>query len=178
MTHQNQPKSPDSDRLAEIESQLSMTQLRYLIARVEAASDKEAADTIGIKASTVKRWNDDGSKSLIDEAVRLMLHDGIVTAREILRRNLAKAAAVKAAGLDSDNEKIRQDAATEIIDRAGEIGKPTQRNEHTGANGGAIETNTIVEIRGVDYRTVAAKLAPRSVPYSDAPGEDENSFNG
>lgn len=136
MANQNQPKSPDSDRLEQIERQLSITQLRYLVARVDTTSDKEAADMIGIKPATVKRWNDDGSKLLIDEALRLIVQDGIVTALELRRRNLAKAMAVKVKGLDSNDERVRQNTATEIIEW--ELGKATQKSELTGKDGGPV----------------------------------------
>jgi hypothetical protein len=124
MTDQYQPNDTDSARLSEIVSQLTITQLRYIVARNESKSDKEAAETIGIIPATVKGWE---NKALVDDAVRLMLSDGVITARELRRRNLAKAMAVKVAGLDRDNEKIKQDVATEIIE--GELGKAIQRNE-------------------------------------------------
>lgn len=55
-----------------------------------------------------------------------------------------------------------------------------ERTEHTGEGGGAIkqETRNVVEIVAVDYRTVAAKIAPGSVPDSDAPGESQSAFDG
>lgn len=133
---QSGQKSTDGGRLAEILSQLSTTQIRFIIARNETKSDKEAAEIVGISTSTVRNWGEDGAKKLVDEAVRLMAFDGVITALELRRRNLAKAMAVKAAGLDSDNERIRQDAATEIIEW--ELGKATIKNEFTGANGNAL----------------------------------------
>jgi hypothetical protein len=138
MTEPNQPNITDSNqtRLQEILGQLSLAQIRFIVARNETKSDKDAAEMIGISPGYVKQWNVDGSKALIDEALVLMAHDGVITALEIRRRNLAKAMAVKAAALDSDNEKIRQDAATEIIEW--ELGKATQRSELTGKDGGAI----------------------------------------
>ena len=140
MSNQFPPKQTenDSNELAEIESQLSLSQIRFLVARMECPTDKEAAIAIGMTEGAVKSWNKDGSKQLIDKALRLMVHDGIVTAQEILRRSLAKAAAVKAAGLDADDERIRQLVATEIIDRG--LGKVAQRTELTGKDGEAIKT--------------------------------------
>jgi hypothetical protein len=120
MINQNQPNQ-DIDRLKETLSGLSMTQIRFVIARLETKTDKEAAEVIQISPATVKSWNSDGSKTKIDQAVDLMRVDGMITALEIRRRNLAKAMAVKVSGLDSDNEKIKQDAATEIIEW--ELGK-------------------------------------------------------
>ena len=137
----NNTESPNSDRLAEIERQLTLTQIRFMTARLETETDKEAAQVIGIDPNTVKNWNRTPAKALIEEGLRLMVHDGVVTAREILRRNLAKAAAVKVSGLDSDNEKIRQDAATEIIDRAGDVGKPSQKVDQNNSG----EVKVVVE---------------------------------
>lgn len=114
----------ESERLAEILSELSSVQLRFVVARVETRSDPEACKAINLSYHTVKNWPE---KQLINEAVRLMVHDGVITALEIRRRNLAKAMAVKAQGLESVDEKIRQAAATEIIEW--ELGKATQRNE-------------------------------------------------
>lgn len=35
-----------------------------------------------------------------------------------------------------------------------------------------------INIKGVDYRHIAANLAPRSIPDSDSPSEGENTFDG
>jgi hypothetical protein len=59
-----------------------------------------------------------------------------------------KAAAVKVAGLDSDHEKIRQDAASEILDR--NLGKPTMRQEITGKAGAELTVKYIAENRNAD----------------------------
>ena len=118
MMDENTPNATDSGELAEILKQLTITQLRFVVARNESKSDREAAEAIGISPSTVKGWD---NKAQVDEAIRLMLFDGVIMARTLRRRNLAKAMAVKVAGLDSGTEKIRQDAATEIIEW--ELGK-------------------------------------------------------
>jgi hypothetical protein len=103
-------------------------QIRYVVARAETKTDKEAAEAIGISPVTVKNWD---NKADVDEAVRQMHMDGVVTALEIRRRALARAMAVKVGALESDNEKIRQDAATELIEW--ELGRATQPtdNKHT-----------------------------------------------
>jgi len=71
-----------------------------------------------------------------------MAYDGVLTALEIRRRNLARAMAVKAAGLDSRDERIRQNAATEIIEW--ELGKANQKTESK--NSGEV-TVKVVRIR-------------------------------
>jgi hypothetical protein len=65
----------------------------------------------------------------MDEAVRLMAHDGVVTALHIRRQALSEAMAVKRQGLSSDDERIRQSVATELIEW--ELGKATARLEHS-----------------------------------------------
>lgn len=115
--------SDDISELDELLKVLTTDQIRYVIARQETSTDKEAARKIGVSNSTVSVWGEP-----VKRAVQLMAIDGVHVAREILRRNLPKAMAVKAAGLESDNEKVRQDAATEIIDR--EMGKPLQKSKN------------------------------------------------
>jgi len=131
--HANQEKSTfDADRLLELLPQLTTNQLRYLVARQEYATDGEAAQAIGMKPNTIYKW-----PKLVDEALHLMSSDGVLVAREMRRRSLPKAMAVKVAGLDSDDEKLRQGVATEIIEW--ELGKPMQRNELSGPNGQAVQ---------------------------------------
>lgn len=112
----------DISELDAILETLTTDQLRYIVARQEYSSKRDAAQAIDVSYSTVTKWD-----SKVDRAAELMALDGVHVARAILRRNLPKAMAVKAAGLESNNEKIRQDAATEIIDR--EMGKPVARTE-------------------------------------------------
>lgn len=102
--------------------QLTVDQIRFVIARQESGSDKEAAESISVSPNTVKDWKYKGAP--IDEAVRLMACDGLVVARELRRRHLAKAMAVKVRGLDSEDERLRQNVATEVIEW--ELGKATQ----------------------------------------------------
>ena len=127
MTDENLPNGTNEDRLAEIVKKLSISQIRFVVARQETKSDKDAAEVIGISPSTVKKWD---NKKMVDEAVRLMVYDGVVTALELRRRNLAKAMAIKVSGLDlEDDERLRQNVATEIIE--GELGKPKQQTDIT-----------------------------------------------
>jgi len=41
-----------------------------------------------------------------------------------------------------------------------------------------VNNRSTIIIKGVDYRTIAANLAPRSIPDSDSPSEGENTFDG
>ena len=132
MTNQSTPKptydAPDSTggALAAILQELSIDEIRFLIARVDTSTDKDAATAIGISPNTVKKWPAE-RKELIRTARKLMAQDGIVTAMHLRRRNLAKAMAVKVKGLESADERIRQNVATEVIEW--ELGKATQPTE-------------------------------------------------
>ncbi len=107
---------------------------------LECKTKKEAARLIDIKPDTVYHWN-----GLVDEALVLARVDIQSASVGILEAASSKAAAVKTAGLDSDNERIRQDSASEILDR--NLGKPTQRQEITGKDGDAIPIKYITENR-------------------------------
>ena len=125
VTHQTTPET-DADKLTSILRQLTQRQIEYVIMRVECETDKEAAEALRMSPNTVKQWNASGAKKLVDEAVRLMHYDGVITAMELRRRNLARAMAVKVAGLESRDERVRQSVATEIIE--GMLGKAEQTN--------------------------------------------------
>jgi len=127
----NQPtlnNTENSSDLAALLQRLSVVQIRFCVARCETKTDKEAAEMIGITPNVVKGWNDDKTKQLVDDAVKIMTFDGVITAIELRRRHLAKAMAVKVSALDSNNEKLKQDVATEIIEW--ELGKATQPTDN------------------------------------------------
>jgi hypothetical protein len=127
-----------SERLLEILPQLSKDQLRFAIACQDYPTKKEAAESIGMKPNTTYGWPD-----IVDEASRLLAVESTSAALAIRRRNLVKAMAVKANGLDSDDEKIRQNAATELIEW--ELGKAVQKNEMTGKGGGAVVLTVVYQ---------------------------------
>lgn len=130
-----------SERLSAIWSKLNRNQKRYVIACVEFPLKKDAAIAIGIEPQTAYAW-----PSYVNEAVQLVVDETIEGARGILKHSVAKAAMIKAAGLDSDDEKLRQSVASEIIDRL--LGKPSQPMEHTGADGGEI----VFEVKGINLQ--------------------------
>jgi hypothetical protein len=127
---QNNPQKSISDELTQILSALTVDQVRYVVARMDYPTKGEAAAAIGLKRDTVYRWPDE-----VERAVELMAADALESARAIRRRNVIKAMAVKVKGLDSSDEKIRQSAATELIEW--ELGKAAQ--PITGKDGGAVE---------------------------------------
>ena len=104
-------------------ARLTLDQVRFVIARQECATAREAARKVHLSESLVYRWGED-----VDTALRLMAQDALITAMHIRRRMLAKAMAVKAAGLDSDDQKIQQGVATEFIEW--ELGRAAQTNRN------------------------------------------------
>lgn len=116
---QTGPGKSISEELASALAQLTTDQIRFAVARQEYATDKEAAEVIGIKPDTVYHWPD-----TVRQAVRLMAGDGVITALHVRKSNLAKAMLIKVSGLDSDDETLRQRVATEIVEW--ELGKAKQ----------------------------------------------------
>ena len=136
-TDENRP-DPTTDALDALCRQLTIDQIRFVVARQEHSTDKAAAEFLDISPATVKDWKYKGAP--IDEAVKLMGVDGVVVARNVRRRNLAKAMLVKVGGLDSDDERTRQGVATEIIEW--EMGRAQQAVKHEGTGkDGAIEVS-------------------------------------
>jgi len=126
--NQNPLLEGTTEGFATILERLTFDQIRFIVARQHLSTDKAAAEEVGIKPDTIKKWKHRGAP--IDTAVRLMKLDSIALAREIRSRNLAKAMAVKVAGLDSDDDRMRQGVATEIIEW--EMGKAEQPQKHKG----------------------------------------------
>lgn len=130
----NPQETPLNQHTEDVFTQLSDNQWRFVTAMVENPnySKKDAALHIGLTPDTVYRWD-----KIVDRAIdqaRTDVHNAALVMR---KQMLLKAIAVKVAGLNSQDENIRQRVATEIIEA--ELGKATNRTEHTGADGGALE---------------------------------------
>ena len=126
-----------SSELTEILSRLSVDQRRYVVARMDYPTKHEAAKAIGMKADTVYRWRDD-----VERAVELLSIDIVAGVKQIRLQALAKAMMVKVKGLDSGDERVRQAAATEIIEW--ELGKAMQKTDVT--SDGEKITVTLVKV--------------------------------
>lgn len=113
--------SAESERLEQLLKTFSANQLRFVAARSHFPSDKETAESLDIAYLTVRSWP---NKQDINEAIKLMAHDGVIAATEILRRNLPKAALELADELEHKNVNVRHTAAVEILDRT--MGKSVQ----------------------------------------------------
>jgi hypothetical protein len=117
-----------SSEFRELWQTLTHNQQRFAIAMLSSKTKKDAAQAVGLEPNTVYGWNGE-----VDAAVDFMRNHSAVATLGIIEANATKAAMIKAAGLDSDNEKLRQDVASEILDRI--LGKATQHQEVTGPNG-------------------------------------------
>ncbi len=99
--------------------QCTPIQRQWAIARLNAKSDAAAARQVGVTVVTVNNW-----PQYVHDVVREALEEEFEASLEILRAALPRAAAVKVAGLDSTKASLRQNTATEIIERF--HGKPVQ----------------------------------------------------
>lgn len=112
----------------------SPEQRKWVAARLLVTSDAAAARDVHVDPTTVCRWS---NKAQLDAAVELLLVNVQEAAKLHLQNAGTEAARVKVDGLKSRKENIRQDVATEILDRL--IGKAAQ--PITGPEGGALIVN-------------------------------------
>lgn len=168
MTDQQTRENLSSDDLDRVLAELTPDQIRFVVARQEHNTHKEAAESLDIPVSRVYQWISAGVQ--INEAVKLMALDGLVTALHVRKRNLAKAMLVKVGGLDSEDERTRQNVATEVIEW--EMGKATQPSEVSGRGGkpiehkhsGTVGVTVYVPDNGRDDRDPTATGAAGEVP--------------
>lgn len=133
MTNQETSTNVNEVQLFENYSHLTPDQWRFVTARLEEKSDKDAAFRIGINPSTVSRWE---NKKQIDNLLAEIQASTAIAAKAVLEKQVLKASMVLLGLLDSDDERIRIDAAKQVLDRVN--GKPVNKNEVTGADGGPV----------------------------------------
>ena len=106
---------------------LSTEQLRYVEARTRLGTDVAVGREWGKKhpSSAIVAWKRSREPDVLKQVIEWLQIEKTAGAQEILGRHLMRAADVKVGGLDSVDERLRQSAATEILDRA--LGKPVQR---------------------------------------------------
>lgn len=105
-------KNPEKSTFEELWVQLSHNQRRFVVVMQEYPNKAEAAKAIGLKPNTVYGWSD-----IVDNAIDLLGQDIKNAAVSILTNSAAKAAMIKSAGLDSQDENMRQEIASEVLDR-------------------------------------------------------------
>lgn len=123
-------------RLIDLVSRLSVSQLQFVAARLGARNDRDAATKIGLSANTVYAWPK-ADKAVIGEVQQLMHSEAAVVAAAYLQRHVLDAAMLKVAAMQRSDDvqaddagRMAQAAATEILDRV--LGKPRQQVEVSG----------------------------------------------
>lgn len=97
-------------------SRLSTDKLKFASARVLEKDDKSAAIAIGISPQTAYNWPAE-DKEVIRYIVANYTTDATSSAVALLKQHLLDAAIIKVSALKSLDEKEKQAAATEILDR-------------------------------------------------------------
>lgn len=114
-----------SDLRTELD-QLEDMRLDYVLARSRVNSDARGYRNAGISKATFYTWPEEERKKLNDIAQRVK-REVAVRVMMIFQEAAEQAAQTKTDGLKSRHENIKQNAATEILDRI--LGKPTQHQE-------------------------------------------------
>lgn len=112
---------------------LDNREMDYVKARANANSNRQALKD----ANLSQGWLSNRDADDLFKRAMAFKSDILYRAQEILNSAVEEAARVKAAGLKARDERVKQAAATEILDR--KMGKPVQKSEVTGAEGGALE---------------------------------------
>lgn len=102
---------------------LEDNRLAYVMARAMSTSDRQGYLDAGIAKNTYYSWPSEEREKLNNLAQRFK-RETVARALMVLQDAAAEAAEVKVSGLKSRDERVKQAAATEIIDRA--IGKSEQ----------------------------------------------------
>ena len=158
---ENQPVSTDvNDFLAT----LTVEKRKWVIERLTAKTDAEAARAVGRDKATVCRWPE---KKQLDWAVHELLKSPQARALEILTQAVVQAAVAKAEGIkytDKDgDEHWDQHVASEVLNRV--VGQPVQRSEHSGPGGGPIA----LEMVGVVRKELERKLIQETERSPETP---------
>jgi hypothetical protein len=101
----------------------------YVLARAEGLGVDDACERAGYGKSWYYRF-DQEERDRLEEIATALHHEEIELAHQMLTQVLPEATKVKIGGLKSRDEKIRQAASTEIMDR--KLGKPAQSAQHSG----------------------------------------------
>jgi hypothetical protein len=157
------------DTIQTLLDQLEDKRLDYVMARSRVSSDRQAYLDAGISRQTFYGWPTEERERLNDIAQQLK-RAGAVRALMILHDAAEEAAQVKVEGLRSRNERVKQDVATEILDR--NLGKPNQPVSQD------ISGEVSIGITPVDYRTAIASIATGSEQDSLTSGQDQGTGDG
>ena len=131
-------KSSFDANLDELIAGLDINERRYVFARADVSTDKEAYEGIGVSYNWLKSHGTDRLNAIAAELVR----DVGFQAMQELKANVVRAAREKTAELDDRDVRIRAQSSTEIMDRV--LGKPTQSVEQKTEVSGDIKLYEVV----------------------------------
>lgn len=103
-------------------------QLAYVLSRAKSVSTAEALRNAGLGKNVYYKWPEEEREHLEEIAYRLQ-REQAVQALLVLQDATKQAAEVKVSGLKSRDERVKQNVATEILDRT--IGKSTDKLDVT-----------------------------------------------
>jgi len=130
-----------TDLMTKLE-ELEESELDYVFARSEVSTDAAGYKKASIGKAKFYGWAADRRKYLYELALELKRASGL-KAKLILSEATEEAAKVKVGGLEDRDARIKQSAASEILDRM--LGKPKQAVEHTGEDGQPIKFVEIIK---------------------------------
>ena len=123
------------NELSDIFAGLDDREIAYVNARASNKSDRSALKEAGLSYG----WFAARDKDNLNQRAFDLKQNTVLRARMILSENVARAAQIKVEGLDLRDQKMKQAAASEILDRA--IGKPKDEVKLSGEIG----TRVIIE---------------------------------
>ena len=126
-----------TDLRTELE-QLEDRQLAYVVARSKCFKDADALKEIGLSKSTFYKWDASERESLNTLAQRFK-HEIAMRVLMKLQDHAEESVDVITGLMKSRNDNIKLKAAQDVLDRS--VGKPTQRQEVTGADGSKLVIN-------------------------------------
>ncbi len=130
------------DDLRTVLNGLQDKQLAYVLSRAKSVSTAEALRNAGLGKNVYYKWTEEERAHLEEVAYRLQ-REQAVQAMLVLQDAVKQAAEVKVSGLKSRDERVKQNVATEILDRT--VGKATDKLDVTTSG------NTItVKIKDID----------------------------
>jgi hypothetical protein len=109
-------------------NQLTDLRLDYVMARSRVNSDAQGIRESGVNKTTFYSWGEEERNKLNDIAQKLK-RDTALKALTIIQNAAEEAAKVKVAGLKERDPRVRQAAATEILDRG--VGKAADKLDVT-----------------------------------------------
>ena len=121
--------------------ELDERELSYVIARSKFNSENKALKDCGISSSTFYGWDESKRERLNSLALKFK-QDAAIRAIMKLQDHAEEAVDVITSLMTkSRNDNVKLKAAQDVADRT--IGKPTQKAEISGAEGGAIEVRLV-----------------------------------